>query len=281
MPEVAAAIRLQEYGVGIFAAASTKSSLKKALKKGYVTVDGKSATTATFIKGGETIILNIPAETNTPTRLHFPLKVLYEDEHMAVIHKPAGILVSGNAFKTISNALPQNIKQSSLPDATTPQPIHRLDYGTTGILLAGKTHHSIRTLNKKFENKEVIKSYYAVAIGKMNPKGSITEKIDSKGSRTDYRVCASVRSEKYGTLSLVKLFPQTGRRHQIRKHLSCMGNPVLGDQEYGQEGLILKGKGIYLHAYSLAFSHPFSSERMYFTDPLPEKFRNLFTNLKD
>lgn len=267
--------------MGIFAAASTKSSLKKVLKKGYVTVDCKSATTATFIKGGETIILNIPTEAKTITRLHLPLKVLYEDEHMAVIHKPAGILVSGNAFKTIANALPQNIKQSSLPDATTPQPIHRLDYGTTGILLAGKTNRSIRTLNKKFENKEVIKSYYAVAIGNMNPKGIITEKIDSKESQTDYRLCESVRSEKYGALSLVKLFPQTGRRHQIRKHLSHIGNPILGDQEYGQDGLILKGKGMYLHAYSLAFLHPFSSEQMYITDPLPEKFRCIFTNLED
>jgi 23S rRNA pseudouridine1911/1915/1917 synthase len=126
----------------------------------------------------------------------------------------------------------------------------------------------------------VTKSYYAVVIGKMNPKGSITEKIDSKESRTDYRICASVRSEKYDALSLVQLFPQTGRRHQIRKHLSCMGNPILGDQEYGQEGLILKGRGMYLHAYSLAFSHPFSNKSMYFLDLLPEKFSSIFTNLK-
>lgn len=200
---------------------------------------------------------------------------------MALIHKPAGILVSGNSFRTIANALPQCIQKSNLPDATTFQPIHRLDYGTTGILLVGKTSSSIRSLNKKFEDKEIIKTYYAVAIGRMNLQGRITKKIELKESRTDYRVSESVLSEKYGILNLVKLNPQTGRRHQIRKHLSSIGNPILGDQDYGLEGLILKGKGMYLHAYSLAFIHPFRDERLYFTDPFPEKFIRIFTKLKD
>ena len=91
--------------------------------------------------------------------------MLFEDEHLAMIHKPAGILVSGNGFKTIAKALSQNLKPSTLKDCTTLQPIHRLDYATTGILLIGKTSSSIRALNKLFENKAINKSYYAISIG--------------------------------------------------------------------------------------------------------------------
>lgn len=205
---------------------------------------------------------------------------MFEDEHLAVIHKPAGILVSGNSFKTIANALAQNIKRSNLPDATTAQPVHRLDYATTGILLVGKTSSSIRALNKMFENKEVHKTYYAITIGEMNIRGEITSEIDGKKSQSNYTLCESVPSVKFGKLNLVQLEPQTGRRHQLRKHLSHIGNPILGDKEYGIENLILNGKGLYLHAYSLKFTHPFTNENVLFKDELPERFKKIFIQIK-
>ena len=235
------------------------------------------ATTATFIHGGEHIKLFIPKEVSPKKRLILPLKVLFEDDHLAVIHKPAGILVSGNRFKTIANALVQNIQQSSLPDATKPQPIHRLDYATTGILLVGKTSSSIRALNRMFEDKMVKKTYYAVTIGEMNAKGKITSDIDGKKSQSNYQVCESVSSERFAILNLVKLEPQTGRRHQLRKHLSHIGNPILGDKDYGMEELRLRGKGLYLHAYSLCFIHPFTNQKVRFTDELPQKFIKIFS----
>ena len=237
-------MRLQEYGVGIFNAVLTKSALKKALKKQYITVNDVIATSATFINGGECISLSIPKEVSPKKKLIFQLEVLFEDDYLAVIHKPAGILVSGNSFKTIANALAQNIKRSNLPDATTPQPVHRLDYATTGILLIGKTSSSIRALNKMFENKEVKKTYYAVTIGEMNDSGKITSEVDDKKSQSNYTLCESVPSERFGKLNLVLLEPQTGRRHQLRKHLLNIGNPILGDKEYGIENLILNGKGL-------------------------------------
>ena len=276
VPNLPTPIRLQEYGVGIFSAALTKSALKKALKKKYIKVDGHLATTATFIKGGESINLYIPEEVSPKRKLIFPLDVLFEDEYLAVIHKPAGILVSGNSFKTIANALVQNIKRSELPDATTPQPVHRLDYATTGILLVGKTSSSIRALNKMFENKEVDKSYYAITIGEMDKEGKITSEIDGKKSHSNYNVCESVPSERFGKLNLVQLEPETGRRHQLRIHLSSNGNPILGDKEYGIENLILNGKGLYLHAYSLKFIHPFTNKEIHIKDELPERFKKIF-----
>nr|WP_033959337.1 RluA family pseudouridine synthase [Psychroserpens jangbogonensis] len=277
VPTVPSPIRLQEYGVGIFIAALTKSALKKALKKKFIKVNDVIATSATLITGGECICLSIPEEVNPNTKLIFPLKVLFEDEYLAVIHKPAGILVSGNSFKTIANALAQNIQRSSLPDATKPQPVHRLDYATTGILLVGKTSSSIRELNKMFEDKTIEKTYYAVTIGDMNDQGKIISEIDSKKSQSNYKLFESVSSKRFGKLNLVELKPQTGRRHQLRKHLSSIGFPILGDKEYGIEPLILIGKGLYLHAYSLNFKHPFTKEEFYLKDELPKRFMKLFS----
>ena len=196
-----------------------------------------------------------------------------------MIHKPAGILVSGNSFKTVVNALDQNIKRSNLPDATTPQPVHRLDYATTGILLVGKTSSSIRALNKMFEDKKVMKTYYAITIGEMDYRGKITSKIDGKKSKSNYTLYESVPSKKFGKLNLIQLKPQTGRRHQLRKHLSKIGNPIFGDKEYGNENSILKGKGLYLHAYSLKFIHPFTNEKIHLKDELPEKFKKIFIKI--
>lgn len=231
------------------------------MKKQYIKVDEVVASTATYINGGETIRLSIPDENKPEPILDLPLKVLFEDEYLAVVHKPAGVIVSGNRHKTVANALPHSLKRSDLTDATTPQPAHRLDFATTGILLVGKTNEAIRTLNKLFEDKEIEKTYYAVTTGSMEEYRTITSKIDDKESETEYRVVSTATSHRFGVLNLIQVNPHTGRRHQIRKHLASIGHPILGDKEYGQEDLILKGKGLFLHAYSLKFEHPFTRKR--------------------
>lgn len=278
VPEISAPMRLQEYGVGLFIAAITKSALKKALKKKFITVNAVIATSATVINGGDCLTLSIPKEVTPHKKLVFQLNVLFEDDYLALLHKPAGIVVSGNSFKTIANALPQNIKQSTLLDATKPQPVHRLDYATTGVLLVGKTSSSIRALNKMFEDKTVYKVYYAVTIGKMKKAGSITSEIDGKKSLSYYNLLETVSSQRFGHLNLVKLKPQTGRRHQLRKHLASINTPILGDAAYGIEPLILRGKGLYLHAYSLSFTHPFTGKTVCLRDEFPPRFMKLFNS---
>lgn len=276
VPRLDTPIRLQEYGVGIFNSIPTKSALKKALKRQVITVNKVAATSATFINGGETIYLLASKEKENRKKLILPLEVLFEDEHLAVIHKPAGVLVSGNSFKTITNALTQNIQPSKLPDATKPQPVHRLDYATTGVLLVGKTSSSILALNKMFESRSINKDYYAITIGEMPIKGTVSSEIDGKESLSKYVVIESVISDRFEWLNLVKLKPETGRRHQLRKHLFGIGNPILGDKDYGIEHLILKGKGLYLHAYSLGFIHPFTEKEFYLNDELPSRFKKIF-----
>ncbi len=270
-------MRLSDYGIGLFEEVNTKSALKKAIKKDCFKVNGEKAFTGTFVREGDCIQFSPPAPVLPKKKLILKLKVLYEDDYLALIHKPAGILVSGNKFMTVKNALEQNLEKSSQPDATNPQPIHRLDYATTGILLVGKTLSSIRALNKMFENKEIKKSYRAISIGEMKAQGEICTEIDGKEAKSRYKVLDSVDSERFEKLNLVELVPETGRRHQLRKHLLSIGHPVLGDKDYFLKGLILKGKGMYLHAYSLEFKHPFTSEPLKLISELPNKFRKIFS----
>lgn len=250
--------------------------MKKAIDKGWVAIDGKPATTGDFLSGGETIELIIE-ETKSRLSIELIIDVLYEDDYLTVINKPAGIEVSGNRKWTIENVLSNNLKLSEQQDALVyPEAVHRLDYPTTGALLIGKTRSAVVALNQLFSNKQVTKTYLAITIGEMNSSGTISTDVDGKPSQSEYTVLDSVASERFGNLNLVQLNPLTGRRHQLRKHLSSIGNPILGDREYGMEGLILKGKGLYLHSLSLGFSHPFTKQELIIKAPTPKKFLKLF-----
>lgn len=275
VPPLETPIRLQDYAVGIFQTASTKSAIKKAIKKELVLVNDVLATTAQFIYGNEEIVLL--EDVSKHKHFDLDLKVIFEDDYLAIINKPAGVQVSGNSFATIDNALTQNLQPSSQNDAVKPKPVHRLDYPTSGILLIGKTSSSIQQLSKLFENKEIQKTYYAITIGKMERQGEISFPVDEKEALSEFQVLQTLNSERFYFLNLVKLSPKTGRRHQLRKHLSAIGNPILGDKEYGREPLILKGKGLYLHASQLEFIHPFTKEEMIITSALPKKFLKIFS----
>jgi 23S rRNA pseudouridine1911/1915/1917 synthase len=272
-------IRLQEYAVGIFSTIPTKSGIKKAIKKGLVFVNSKVATTALFISGNESIELYQEEVSEPKRKFIFPLKIIYEDDFLAVILKPSGIVVSGNSFANINNALEQNLKPSSQKDAVIPRAVHRLDYPTSGLLLISKTNSTTHYLAKLFEEKRIQKTYYAVTIGKMKNEGEIDILIDEKESKSEFKVLQSIISEKYGVLNLVELNPKTGRRHQLRKHLHGIGNPILGDKEYYIENLISFGNGLYLHATSLEFNHPVSGEKITVSSELPKKFKRLFPNI--
>lgn len=246
------------------------------MKKKLILVDGSIATTATFITGGERIELKQSLERKKKRLVRLSLEVLYEDDYLAIIQKPAGITVSGNRFFTVANALAQNLQKSTALDAVLPKPVHRLDYPTTGALLVGKTSLVIIQLNTLFKTKQIQKVYYAVTIGVMKKKGRVVVPIDSKESMSDYEVKQTIVSDRFGYLNLVKLQPKTGRRHQLRQHLASIGNPILGDADYGIEGLVLKGKGLYLHAHSLQFMHPFTKVNVHVQSELPKKFLKVF-----
>lgn len=267
-------IRISDLPSGTFNLIRSRKGIKKAIKKGWITINGKQATTADFLTGGELIKLEIHI-TKRP-RIELELDVLYEDESLAVIDKPAGIEVSGNKKWTIENALIFNLKGSEEIDVIQPEAIHRLDYPTTGVLLVGKTRSSVTQLNAQFSTREVEKTYHAVTIGKMERKGIIEVPIDGKSARTSFQVQKTIKSNRFEFLNLVKVKIDTGRRHQIRKHFHSIGNPILGDKDYFKKGLILHKKGLYLHASSLAFNHPKTKQQVLVNSPLPKKFNKLF-----
>ena len=279
VPKLENLIRFQEYAVGIFETIPTKSGIKKAIKKELIYIDGNLATTSKYISGGEKIELYQSEKSSIFKRLELKIEVLFEDEYLAIIYKPAGILVSGNKFVTIANGLTQNLKKSNQSDAVKPQPVHRLDYPTSGLLLVGKTSTAIAELGKLFQNKEIQKTYFAITIGVMNTVGLINFLIDDKIAQTKFEVLKTVISERFGHLNFVKLTPKTGRKHQLRKHVSEIGNPILGDKKYFLEHKILTGKGLFLHAATLDFVHPFTKDKISITKELPKKFTKIFTDL--
>lgn len=271
-------IRLQEYGVDLFSEIPTKSAVKKAIKKGLILVNGKTTTTAYFVKENDLIeLLEVQKSKQKVYRL--AIEVLYEDDYLAVINKPAGISVSGNKFATIANALILHIQPSSQADAVQPFPVHRLDYPTSGCLIIAKTAKAKRTLHTMFEEHKIDKTYRAVSVGKMiNTQGDIEFDVDDKKAYTTYNVLQSLKSEKFEALNLVELYPQTGRKHQLRQHLFAIGNPIMGDQKYFIETKKHQGYGLYLHAFAVAFIHPYTKANLYIQSKMPVKFTRLFSD---
>tara|TARA_R110002050_G_scaffold48356_3_gene112553 strand:+ start:124620 stop:125519 length:900 start_codon:yes stop_codon:yes gene_type:complete len=268
-------IRLSDYTAGIFISIPSRAGMKKAIQKKYVKVNGIQAKTATLLYGGEKITLYGLEKTKPVFELL--IQVIYEDDYLAIVYKPAGILVSGNKFQTLENTFPFNLAQSTQPDALLqPLPAHRLDYPTTGLLIVGKTASALSKLKAMFERKTIQKTYLAVTYGKMPSEGCIIDAIDDKESISEFHVLKTLISERYEYLNLVELNPKTGRRHQLRKHLSSIGTPIFGDLEYGKEGLISKGNGLYLHASQIQFKHPITQKKISFKTELPNKFKRLF-----
>ncbi len=273
-------VRLSDYNTDAFNTISTKSAFKKAIKKNLVLLNGKIAYSADYVNDGDIIELYNENAFYNKANIDLNLDILYEDDYLAIIYKPAGIVVSGNRHWTIQNALSNNLQLSSLKDALKrPEPIHRLDYPTSGALLIGKTSEAVILLNQMFEEKVIQKTYHAVAIGDMKESGSINTDVDGKSAKTIFHILKKVPSPKYGFLNLVELKPQTGRKHQLRKHLAEIGHPIFGDLEYGIEGLVLKGKGLFLHASSLSFTHPKTKELVDVRIELPKKFKKIFSEL--
>ncbi len=277
VPQLDNRIRLSDYTPSIFKSIFSKKGIKKAIKKGLVTINGDIGYTSDYIIGGETIELYQSNFSKEKPTINLDLDIVYEDDYLAIVNKPAGIVVSGNKKYTLENALPNSLTKSKQKDALQrPEPIHRLDYPTSGALLVGKTAQAVILLNKMFEERSINKKYYAISLGEIMDNGCIETPIENKVSKSEYRVIQRLESRKYESLNLVQLIPHTGRRHQLRIHLASIGTPIFGDLKYGKEGLTGKGNGLYLHASSLDFSHPITSKVIKVTINLPKKFLKIF-----
>jgi RluA family pseudouridine synthase len=268
-------VRLIDYALKVIETLPTRSGAKKAIKRGQLLLNGKPAIESIWVKPGMRLT-HIQDENSTKKGYKFSVEVIFEDEYLAVVNKPAGLPVSGNFFRTLENALPYNLKKTAHKNTLVqPLPVHRVDASTSGLVLVAKTSLTRIALGQQFEQQAIQKTYHAVVIGKPGLSGVIDQSIDSKPAKSSYEVLISVRSLKYDYLSLVKLMPFTGRTHQLRIHCAKMEHPILGDKLYTPEELLFKGKGLFLAATGISFVHPETQKTVDIEIPLPLKFTAL------
>ena len=267
-------IRLLDYVLLIFKTIPSRSGMKKVIKSGSILVNGQPGHASSWVLEGQQITL-VDLENKPPKPLHIKLEIIFEDEHLAIINKPAGIEISGNKYYTIQNALLTNIALSKEPDALKwAQPVHRLDMPTSGLLLVAKTAAALMNLGQQFEKRKVQKKYMAIIAGKLSGSGEINTPIANQEAQTQFNVISNCHSLKTQWLSLVELLPQTGRTHQLRIHMGNYGYPIVGDKLYGN-GPLLKGKGLFLAAVAISFTHPQSIKPLEFSISQPKKFYSL------
>lgn len=272
VPEGIYHTRLSDYGPGIFALAPTKSYVKKSIGKGEWYVNGNRANTGTLVSTGSLIEWRKPVVL--PSR-PYPLKleIVYEDDFLVIINKPAGLVVSGNRHDTLENAAFGQIKVSSMEDSLPmARAIHRLDSATSGLVILAKTQTTRRFLGEMLERRELEKEYRAIVIGEMPQNGILNEPVQGKEAVTRFVTQRIIPSLVSGKLSLVKLFPLTGRTHQLRIHLSQAGFPILGDKLYGDPEFMLKHKGMFLCAVKVNFIHPVTGKAVESQISPPAKF---------
>jgi len=274
VPALDEKIRLQEYAASAFKTISTRSGIKKAIKRKEILIDGTIGNTSDWVEEHQKLEL-LQQETPLKKIFQHRLEVVFEDDFLAVVKKPAGYPTSGNYFKTIENALPFNLKVSAEKDALPyPLPVHRLDNPTSGLLLIAKTRIAQTKLNLAFEHKEIQKTYLALVHGEAQETCIYNTNIESKPALTKVTRIEAF-SFKHNPYSLLEVFPETGRTHQIRIHLSGNDLPIVGDMEYGLKIHPFQKKGLYLTAIALNFSHPISKEAMSVKIDPPQKFRIL------
>lgn len=274
-------MRLQDYAVHIFESIQTKSALKKAIKRGQILINSQPAYTGDWIKVGQEIALLQPEQTTIRSVFELPIAVIYEDAYFAVVNKPAGFPTNGNYFKTIENALSPNLTVSTLKDKLVyPQPVHRLDNPTRGLLICAKTMKAKSLLSQLFQEHDVDKSYTAIVKGHLKTETLIIEKqVDGKYAKTAVRVFSYFDNSGVAYTAL-RLYPTTGRTHQLRQHLAGIGHPIVGDTLYDSALEVENNKSqrLYLQASGLKFVHPFNDQIIHLNLDLPKKFSKFITS---
>ena len=293
---------------------SSRSKIQKHIKNGKVVVNGLFKKTGYKLEINDEIkILNspmIPKKEDYLIPENIKLNIIYEDSDIIIINKPSNLVVhpgAGNKSGTLANGLKYHFKNlSKLNGIQRPGIVHRLDSGTSGIMIIAKTDSSHNSLAKQFQFRQVKKEYTAITWGNFFPKKGIINSpigrkkrdptsfkidIDGKKSETAYKLLENINH-----FSLVSFFPKTGRTHQIRVHTSSMGFPIFGDEKYGGGKTRIKGfiseygkiylellsrfEGHALHANKITFFHPRTNKEVTFRTKIPKIFLEFIESVK-
>lgn len=258
----------------------SRATWQKFIAAGYVTVNGRVITSPKKpLDEDDVVTIDIPENPNFENEV---LPILYEDDDVVVINKPAGVLTHPKGSITEEFSVAEFMKSRSTfpPEDARPGIVHRLDRDTSGVMIAAKTPEALSFLAKQFADRKAKKTYIAIAQGApkleeamidapiaRHPKAPSTFRVspEGKSAQTHYKVLA-IRDN----LSLLELKPVTGRTHQLRVHLEYIGTPILGDRVYGKEA-----ERLFLHAAALEITLP-NRTRTTFTAPLPDQFLTYF-----
>lgn len=288
-------LRIDQFLAGRLAERFSRSQVKKFIEEGEVRTEKGAVTTAHYrVKRGETIELLYQTVTEEETRAEaIPLDIVYEDQDVVVVDKPAGMVVHpahGNLSHTLVNALLYHVRTlSGVGGHVRPGIVHRLDKDTSGLLVAAKTDVAHAFLARQFKEHRIDRTYDAVVRGVvqhdegeidepvgrafLNRKKVVVRPTGGKPALTYYHV-----KQRFAQASWLEVKPRTGRTHQIRVHLAHLGHPVLGDLFYGIRSLGIERQA--LHASEIGFIHPRTKEKLHFKIPLPADMEHLLLLLK-
>jgi 23S rRNA pseudouridine1911/1915/1917 synthase len=297
-----AGLRLDVYLAGLLPQHS-RSQLQRLVKDGRATVGSRAAKSNTPLKAGDVVAIEIPdAAPARPLAQDLELPVVYQDADVIVVDKPAGMVVhpaAGHDQDTLVNALLFHADNlSGVGGEQRPGIVHRLDRGTSGLMVAAKNDAAHRELTRQFHDREVEKEYIALAWGDVHagrridlPIGRDTvhrEKMSTRARRSRTAVTRVTASRDLRGVSLIHVAIATGRTHQIRVHLSAIGHPIVGDPTYGGVRhrmpaalrAVERLERPFLHAARLAFTHPREGTRLEFTCPLPADLQDVLDELE-
>ncbi len=258
--------RVDRWACEHFLRLPSRKAARKACKQGELLLNGQPVESSRFVQVGDVIELHAE-DVERPANELVP-DVVFLDDHLAVVVKPAGILTNGARYRTLERGLPNVMKRSPAVDAlAAPRPVHRLDYETWGLVVVARTHAALAALGRAFEERRVHKTYRALVAGRLEGAGVVDAPIDGRSARSRYRVLDHTRSLKVAWITDVELTPETGRTHQLRRH----GHPILGDQRYTL-GPALRKRGLFLAAVGLRLPHPVDGHELTLSVDPPGKF---------
>ncbi len=275
----------------------TRSQIKQQIDSGNALVNGKQTKAGFLIKNGDKISLKFSKEnlSEKAEAENIPLDVVYEDDDLAVINKPQGMVVHpapGAYNHTLVNALLyhfDNLSHSS-EDFIRPGIVHRIDKDTSGLLVVAKNDTAHASLSKQIEEHTCFRHYLALVEGNLKQDSGKIETFIGR-SKADRKVMAVTETgkiaitnfnviERFDGYTLVEFVLNTGRTHQIRVHSKYIGHPIVGDKTYGVKNQKFNLNGQLLHAYKLELTHPKTNKRMCFECDIPEYFKKVLTKLK-